>query len=299
MATSMYSWGSLQVGRRVRVPLASGPVVVGVVGVEGDALGGEVGLQVEQVVLEADPALGEANAVLLQQGPAIQLVRGEQAEDGVAAELRVGDGAAEHEPPDAAADTDLPGDDHVAAVALGEVADPLEPLLGEVVVVVDEGDELAPGEVEADVARGARPARVGDVPDHPVGVGRGEAVEQLPGAVSGAVVDEDDLEVPLRHRLGVEGADQVVDVLAGVVHGHDDADPARATPTCARPATPWAQFCAPSPRRDHGSPIRAGPGDLDPLADARTNGAVCRVVTTRHTAPLGSACRRARRASPR
>jgi len=74
----------------------------------------------------------------------------------------------------------------------------------EVVVVVEEGDELPPRQGDAEVPRRSRPAGVGDVAHPPVLAGRRHLVEQCARAVGGPVVDDDDLELVLGHRLSVE-----------------------------------------------------------------------------------------------
>jgi hypothetical protein len=120
----------------------------------------------------------------------------------------------------------------VGAVAHRHRVHPLERLAPDPVVVVDEEHELAAGDVDADVARAPRPARVGDVADADVLVLRRQLVEPRRRRIGRAVVDEDDLVVAARQGLVEQRPDAVVDQRSGVVDRHDDADlgPVRGRP---------------------------------------------------------------------
>jgi hypothetical protein len=88
----------------------------------------------------------------------------------------------------------------------------LERIALDPVVVVHEVHEIAARHVDPDVARAARPARVGDVLDADVLVLGGERVQARRGLVGRTVVDEDHLVLVARQRLPDERFDAVVDV---------------------------------------------------------------------------------------
>jgi outer membrane lipoprotein SlyB len=76
------------------------------------------------------------------------------------------------------------------------------------VVVVDEEDEVAASKIETNIARLARPPRGGYMSGAHVGPHLGDAVDEALGAVSGAVIDEDNLELSGRKALLVERTDE-------------------------------------------------------------------------------------------
>ena len=147
----------------VVVGLAQHPVVTGVAGQHRDVLRVEVGVHREDVVLEPAAALREADAVLVEQRLAEQLVRGQQPHERRPLERDVLAVALEHRAGDELALADDLADHDVGLVAQGAVVHALERALAEPVVVVDEVDVLAAGHLDAEVARLARPAGVGDV----------------------------------------------------------------------------------------------------------------------------------------
>jgi hypothetical protein len=92
-------------------------------------------------------------------------------------------------------------DDDVRVALDGGAVQAFQRLAPEPVVVVDEVHELAARHLQADVSRPARPPGVRDVPHAHVRMPLGERVEARPGAVGGAVVDEDQLVLAGRHAL--------------------------------------------------------------------------------------------------
>jgi hypothetical protein len=181
----------------------------------------EVGVHGEHVVLEPPAALREADAVLLEQRLAEQLVGREQANQRRPLEGHVAAVALEHRARDELALADDLADHDVRLVALGAVVEAPQRVLAEPIVVVDEVDVLAAGHLEAEVARPAGPAGVGDVLDADVRMLRRERVEAGRGLVRRAVVDEDRLELLGRQRLAEQRGDAVVYMGARVVDGHD------------------------------------------------------------------------------
>ncbi len=168
-------------------------VVADVVADHGDVLRAQIRLGDEDVVLQSPSALGKAQTGAVEEGTADHLVRGEAVD-----EWGVLDGgtrvvAAEQLHRHAAALAGHLAHDDIGTVGHAVVVHPLQGLVAQVVVVVDEHDELAPGGSDADVAGLARPAGVLLVDDLHPGVLGGERVEPGRGGVGGAVVDEDHL----------------------------------------------------------------------------------------------------------
>ena len=199
------------------------PVVTGVAGEDRDPLRVEVGVHREHVVLEPPAALGEADAVLVEQRLAEQLVRRQEAHQRRPLERDVAAVPLEHRARDELALADDLADHDVRLVALGAGHKPPQRVLAEPVVVVDEVDVLAAGHLDAEVARPAGPAGVGDVLDADVRMLRRQGVEAGGRLVRGAVVDEDHLELLGRQRLAEQRGDAVVYMGARVVDGHDHA----------------------------------------------------------------------------
>ena len=202
------------------------PVVAGVVGEHRDGRRREVRGHQERVVLEPPRTLGEADPRVEQELPAEHLVRREQAPQRTPGEVDLRPVLGEQRRRQrAAADSHLASDDHVGAVLAAVVRHPLERLGPEEVVVVNEVDVVAAREVETDVAWLSGPPRRSHVRGTHVGTHLGDPVHEALGAVGGAVVDEDDLELPGRQALPVEGADETREVAAGVERGDDHSCP--------------------------------------------------------------------------
>ena len=188
------------------------PVVDRVVGQDRDRAGREVGGHDEHVVLQAPAALGEAQPVLLQEGPAEELVRREQREERVRGAGARASGCAgrARARPSACGRRPCPGRCRrrraTAAACSRSSASLVEP-----VVVVDVEDVVAARRVGADVARAPRPARVRDADRRDVRVLGGERLEPLARAVGGAVVDEDRLVLVGGQRLPEQRGDARVD----------------------------------------------------------------------------------------
>ena len=178
----------------------------------------------EQVVLQPAPALGEADAVLEQHRSPEQLVRRQQPEELHGVERRCVHALAEQRARHGLAVADDLADDDVRSVARRGGVHALQRVVLDPVVVVDEVDELAACQVDADVAGPAGPARVRDVHDLDVGVLGRQRVKPGRRPVGRAVVDEDELERAGRHGLSEQRIDAVVDVPAGVVDRDDHAD---------------------------------------------------------------------------
>ena len=136
-------------------------MVARVVGQDRDPLGVEVGVHHEQVILEPASALGKADAVLVEERPAEQLVRREHAR-AAAAESILSAAAVlpEQRARHRLAVADHLPDHDVRVVARGRRVETLERLGPEPVVVVDEVDVLAARHVDADVARPPWPAGI-------------------------------------------------------------------------------------------------------------------------------------------
>jgi hypothetical protein len=188
-----------------------------------DALGSEEGGHREEVVLEPLLALREAQAVLLQQRAAEQLVRRQEPERRVGRAQAVAVDEAQVRRASAAVPDDL-ADHDVGAVLGGGGVQALERVWIQPVVVVGEEDELAPRRVEADVAGPPGPARVRNVQRAHARLLARERVEPRGGSVARAVVDEDQLALRGGQRLVAQRGDQRPDQPARLEHRDDDAD---------------------------------------------------------------------------
>ncbi len=221
----------------VRGVLALDVVVADVVAEHGDVVRGEVGLRHEDVVLKTPTAFREPQVDAVEEGAAEHLVRGEAVHQRRGRDRRVRVVLAEQLHGHGAALAGHLADDDVGAVGHAVVVHPLQGLVAEVVVVVDEHDELALGRGDADVPGLARPARGLLVDDVHVGVLGGDLVEPRGSAVRRAVVDEDRLVLIVGQRLPEERGDAILDVRPWVVHRDDDTDlyrhPATSPLVCA------------------------------------------------------------------
>ncbi len=176
-----------RVGRVVTLDV----VVADVVAEHGDVVRAQERLRDEDVVLQAPPALGEAQTDVVEEGPAEHLVRGEAVDqrgvlDG-GARMVAAEQLHRHRAPLAR----HLADDHVGAVGDSVVVHPLQGLVAEVVVVVDEHHVLALGGGDPHVAWLARPAGVLLVDDRHQSVLGGHLVQAGGCLVGGTVVDED------------------------------------------------------------------------------------------------------------
>jgi hypothetical protein len=176
------------------------------------------------VVLEPAPALGEAQRVRVEEAAAPELVRRQQPQQRLPLQVDAAAVAAEEVARHRLAVPHDLADHDVRDVAPRHRVHPLQRLVADPVVVVDEVDVLAARQLDADVARPPGPARVGDVLDAHVRVLGGEPVEPRRRGVGRAVVDEDHLVLARRERLVQQRADAVVDVASRVVDGDDDGD---------------------------------------------------------------------------
>ena len=176
----------------------------------------------EVVVLQPHPALGEPDAVLLQERASVQLVHRARHDELVGDGVRHVDVAVRQLPVgrrQPLAD-DLRVDD-VRVVAARRRHQLLERVREELVVVVGEEHVLAVRRVEPDVARTARPAGVRDAAHHQVRPLDGQGLKPLERAVRPSVVDQHDLERARRQGLAVQRRQQPVDVRPRVVDRHD------------------------------------------------------------------------------
>lgn len=177
------------------------------------------------MVLEPDVPLGEADPVPAEEGGAEQLVRGQQVQQRVDAEHGARQVLLEGAQPQRPAHPHHPADDHVRAVLVGVVAEPLQGLVAEAVVVVAEEDVTTAGGVQADVARPARPARVLEVQHPQVRVALDRGRQPPAGGLARAVVAEQHLELRGGQALPQQGGDEVVEGGPWLVDRHDHAHP--------------------------------------------------------------------------
>ena len=193
-----------------------------------DSAGQDVRRQRHRDVL-VEHALGPAEAVLVPERPAEQLVPGRAVVEqrGVLGHVGAGPGGVERREDHAG----LPGADRREAVEVagGEVGagaveragEHLVGGAGDDVVAVDERQVVAGGLVRPGVA-GVAQAAVGLADQDEAVVVLGEGGGDGRAGVGRAVVDHDDLEVA--ERLLGQGLQALDEVPLDVVDGHDDAD---------------------------------------------------------------------------
>ena len=194
----------------------------------------EVGQRGERLVRQDRELGGEPDLVLLEELAPEELQR-RQAPVHVRGEdvgIQVGPPEAPVREPAPGARAHLAGHD-VGPVLVGRRDEPLQRLVTEVVVGIEEEDVAARDQVERRVPRCGRATGAHLVVHHPehVGVARRPGVRGLPGAVGRAVVDDHDLHPVEADGLRDHRVQAPVEVGPGVVGRDDDADVGRAGAT--------------------------------------------------------------------